>query len=56
MVRLQEILADVHEQSSTAIRDHLRSALEHFRVRAQADDTAIVMMHFTGAGRGRAWA
>jgi hypothetical protein len=31
-----------------AIRDRLVAALEDFQVGAQADDTAIVIMRFTG--------
>jgi PAS domain S-box-containing protein len=46
--RLQNVLADMHGQSPTTIRQHLLAALEDFQVGTQADDTAIVVMRFTG--------
>jgi serine phosphatase RsbU (regulator of sigma subunit) len=47
--RLKEILAQVQNESPMAIRERLVAALEDFQVGAQADDTAIVIMRFTGA-------
>jgi PAS domain S-box-containing protein len=47
--RLKEILADAQNDSPTAIRERLVAGLEEFQVGAQADDTAIVIMRFTGA-------
>jgi PAS domain S-box-containing protein len=46
--RLKEILAQVQNESPMAIRERLVAALEDFQVGAQADDTAIVIMRFTG--------
>jgi PAS domain S-box-containing protein len=46
--RLQEILTRVQNESPMAIRDRLVAALEDFQVGAQTDDTAIVIMRFTG--------
>jgi PAS domain S-box-containing protein len=48
-VRLMDVLAQVQNDSPMAIRERLVSALEDFQVGAQADDTAIVIMRFTGA-------
>ncbi len=48
MGRLQEILAGAQNDSPMAIRERLVAALEAFQVGAQADDTAIVIMRFTG--------
>jgi serine phosphatase RsbU (regulator of sigma subunit) len=47
--RLQEILRDAQNESPVVIRDRLVAALEDFQVGAQADDTAMVIMRFTGA-------
>jgi serine phosphatase RsbU (regulator of sigma subunit) len=47
--RLKEILADAQNESPTVIRERLVAGLEEFQVGAQADDTAIVIMRFTGA-------
>jgi serine phosphatase RsbU (regulator of sigma subunit) len=47
--RLKEILADTPNESATGIRERLVGCLEEFQVGAQADDTAIVIMRFTGA-------
>jgi serine phosphatase RsbU (regulator of sigma subunit) len=49
MGRLQEILAEAQNESPMVIRERLVAALEDFQVGAQADDTAIVIMRFTGA-------
>ena len=46
--RLQKILADVRDESPGVIRQHILAALEDFQVGPQADDTAIVVMRFTG--------
>ena len=53
MRRLQEILADVQNEPPMVIRERLVAALEDFQVGAQVDDTAIVIMRFTGAPAGR---
>jgi serine phosphatase RsbU (regulator of sigma subunit) len=47
--RLQEILAEAQNEPPMVIRERLVDALEAFQVGAQADDTAIVIMRFTGA-------
>jgi PAS domain S-box-containing protein len=47
--RLKEILAHTQNESPMVIRERLVAALEEFQVGAQADDTAIVIMRFTGA-------
>jgi PAS domain S-box-containing protein len=47
--RLKEILADTPNESAMVIRERLVAGLEEFQVGAQADDTAIVIMRFTGA-------
>jgi PAS domain S-box-containing protein len=49
IVRLKEILAGTQNESPMVIRERLVTALEEFQVGAQADDTAIVIMRFTGA-------
>jgi PAS domain S-box-containing protein len=49
LTRLKEILARAQNESPMAIRARLVAALEEFQVGAQADDTAIVIMRFTGA-------
>jgi PAS domain S-box-containing protein len=46
--RLKEILAKTQNESPIVIRERLVRALEDFQVGAQADDTAIVIMRFTG--------
>jgi PAS domain S-box-containing protein len=46
--RLKEILARAQNESPMEIRARLVSALEQFQVGAQVDDTAIVIMRFTG--------
>jgi serine phosphatase RsbU (regulator of sigma subunit) len=50
MGRLQELLAEVRDEPPEAIRRRLVASLEDFQVGAQADDTAAVLMRFTGAG------
>jgi PAS domain S-box-containing protein len=52
MARLQEILTGAQNESPMVIRERLVAALEEFQVGAQADDTAIVIMRFTGASAG----
>jgi PAS domain S-box-containing protein len=47
--RLKEILADTPNESAMVIRERLVAGLEEFQVGAQVDDTAIVIMRFTGA-------
>jgi PAS domain S-box-containing protein len=47
--RLKEILAHTQNESPMVIRERLVAALEEFQVGAQADDTAIVIMRFTGS-------
>jgi sigma-B regulation protein RsbU (phosphoserine phosphatase) len=49
LARLKEILAQAQNESPMVIRARLVAALEQFQVGAQADDTAIVIMRFTGA-------
>jgi PAS domain S-box-containing protein len=49
MGRLKEILTHAQNESPMVIRERLVAALEDFQVGAQADDTAIVIMRFTGA-------
>lgn len=49
MERLEQALADVRDQSPGVIRQRISAALEDFQVGPQADDTAIVVMRFTGA-------
>jgi PAS domain S-box-containing protein len=48
MERLQRILADVRDESPGVIRQHILGALKDFQVGPQVDDTAIVVMRFTG--------
>jgi PAS domain S-box-containing protein len=47
--RVQEILAETQNEAPIVIRERLVGALERFQVGAQTDDTAIVIMRFTGA-------
>jgi PAS domain S-box-containing protein len=47
--RLQEVLVRTQNESPMVIRDRLVAALEDFQAGAQTDDTAIVIMRFTGA-------
>jgi PAS domain S-box-containing protein len=47
--RLKEILTGTQNESPMVIRERLVAALEEFQVGAQADDTAVVIMRFTGA-------
>jgi PAS domain S-box-containing protein len=47
--RLKEILADAQNEPAMVLRERLVAGLEEFQVGAQADDTAIVIMRFTGA-------
>jgi PAS domain S-box-containing protein len=47
--RLKEILTSTQNESPMVIRERLVAALEEFQVGAQADDTAVVIMRFTGA-------
>jgi PAS domain S-box-containing protein len=49
--RVQGVLAGLHGQGSAAICQRLLVALEDFQVGSQADDTAIVVMRFTGEQR-----
>ncbi len=46
--RLKATLAQMREEPPRVIRERLLSALEGFQVGAQADDTAVVIMRFTG--------
>jgi PAS domain S-box-containing protein len=52
--RLKQTLATVRDQAPEVIRRHIAAALEDFQVGMQADDTAIVVMRFTGARAGTA--
>jgi serine phosphatase RsbU (regulator of sigma subunit) len=47
--RLQAILAESQNDTPMAIRQRLVEALEEFQVGSQADDTAVVVMRYTGA-------
>jgi len=47
--RLRQTLAGLGDGTPSALCDGLAAALEEFQVGAQADDTAIVIMRFTGA-------
>lgn len=47
--RLKEVLAALQQEPPDAIRARLVEALERFQVGPQSDDTAIVIMRFTGA-------
>jgi serine phosphatase RsbU (regulator of sigma subunit) len=47
--RLKKVLAQAQNDPPMVIRERLVSALEEFQVGAQADDTAILIMRFTGA-------
>jgi PAS domain S-box-containing protein len=47
--RLRETLGGLGDATPSALCDGLAAALEEFQVGAQADDTAIVIMRFTGA-------
>jgi PAS domain S-box-containing protein len=46
--RLSKILGDSRNESPLVIRQRLVHALESFQVGAQADDTAVVVMRYTG--------
>jgi serine phosphatase RsbU (regulator of sigma subunit) len=46
--RVKEILAATQNESAMLIRERLVAGLDEFQVGAQADDTAIVIMRFTG--------
>jgi serine phosphatase RsbU (regulator of sigma subunit) len=46
--RLIEILAEARNETPLVIRQRLVQALESFQVGAQADDTAVVVMRYTG--------
>jgi PAS domain S-box-containing protein len=46
--RLRQVLADTGDRSPHAVRQRISAALENFQVGPQADDTAIVVMRFTG--------
>jgi PAS domain S-box-containing protein len=47
--RLRQTLAGLGDATPSALCDGLAAALEEFQVGAQADDTAIVIMRFTGS-------
>jgi PAS domain S-box-containing protein len=49
MSRLREILAEMNGEPPAVIRDRLSLALEDFQVGAQVDDTAIVVMRYSGS-------
>ena len=46
--RLKDTLAGAHNETPMTIRTRLMTALEDFQVGAQADDTAVVLMRYTG--------
>jgi PAS domain S-box-containing protein len=47
--RLRQTLHDARDQPPVVVRQRISAALESFQVGPQADDTAIVVMRFTGA-------
>jgi serine phosphatase RsbU (regulator of sigma subunit) len=49
MTRLKEILERTQMETPMVIRAQLVAALEDFQVGPQSDDTAVVIMRFTGA-------
>jgi PAS domain S-box-containing protein len=51
--RLREILADVPGEEPMEIRQRLVAALEDFQVGSQTDDTALVVMRYSGARADR---
>jgi PAS domain S-box-containing protein len=53
MARLIDSLAGVGADSPLAIRERLAAKLDEFQVGPQADDTAVVVMRFNGAGADR---
>ncbi|HTA06754.1 MAG TPA: PP2C family protein-serine/threonine phosphatase, partial [Solirubrobacteraceae bacterium] len=46
--RLQQVLAGTRSLAAPAIKELVVTALDEFQVGAQADDTALVIMRFTG--------
>ena len=46
--RLQRLLADARDEEPEGVCERLLAALDEFQVGAQADDTAVVVMRFTG--------
>jgi PAS domain S-box-containing protein len=54
MGRLREVLAGGHELAPSEIRKRLVAALEDFQVGPQHDDTAVIVMRFSGAFPKRA--
>jgi serine phosphatase RsbU (regulator of sigma subunit) len=51
--RLKEALTGAHNETPMRIRERLTATLEDFQVGAQADDTALVVMRYTGAAGAR---
>jgi PAS domain S-box-containing protein len=49
--RLERVLSDSRDQDPQALCERLLTALDEFQVGAQADDTAVVVMRFTGSAR-----
>jgi serine phosphatase RsbU (regulator of sigma subunit) len=52
--RLQQTLAGVRSLAPAAIKERVVTALDEFQVGAQADDTAVVIMRFTGKSSAHA--
>jgi PAS domain S-box-containing protein len=50
--RLKELLAQAQNDPPVAVRERLVAALEEFQVGSQVDDTAILIMRFTGTRAG----
>lgn len=50
--RLKELLAGVGDQAPAVIRERLIGAIEDFQSGAQADDTAVVVMRYSGQTDG----
>jgi PAS domain S-box-containing protein len=52
--RLQQTLAGAHSLAPPVIKGQIVTALDEFQVGAQADDTAVVIMRFTGKSSAQA--
>jgi PAS domain S-box-containing protein len=52
MERLMELLASAHEEPPMMIRERVASALDEFQAGARADDTALLVMRYTGEPPG----
>lgn len=52
--RLHQTLTEARGEHAQRVRDHLVSTLDAFQVGTQADDTAIVILRYTGEGAAEA--